>query len=112
MAGMFYSLKEAAAKLNITEQEVKDLARQGKLREFRDGPNLLFKIDEVEALMADMSDTASKEESPPVEETEEFAEAAESEMTFDPEEVEEPQFGEAEIQEQEMEPEEEITAGA
>lgn len=53
MAGMFYSLKEAAEKLNITEQEVKELAKDGKLREFRDGSNLLFKVDEVETLMSD-----------------------------------------------------------
>ena len=55
MAGMFYSLQEAAEKLNKTEEEVKEIARKGRLREFRDGPNLLFKVDEVEALMSDTS---------------------------------------------------------
>jgi hypothetical protein len=50
MAGMFYSLKETAAKLGKTEQEVRQLAKEGTLREFRDGANLMFKIDEVEAL--------------------------------------------------------------
>ena len=60
MAGMFYSLQEVIAKLNKTEKEVKEIIRQGKLREFRDGPNLLFKIDEVEALISDTSITASK----------------------------------------------------
>ncbi len=50
MAGMFYSLKETAAKLGKTEQEVRQLAKEGGLREFRDGTNLMFKIDEVEAL--------------------------------------------------------------
>ncbi len=53
MAGMFYSLQEAAAKLNKTEEEVKEIIKQGRLREFRDGSNLLFKVDEVEALMSD-----------------------------------------------------------
>jgi hypothetical protein len=53
MAGMFYSLQEVAAKLNKTEEEVQEIIRQGRLREFRDGPNLLFKVDEVEALMSD-----------------------------------------------------------
>jgi len=53
MAGMFYSLKEAAEKLNKTEEEVQEIVKQGRLREFRDGPNLLFKVDEVEALMSD-----------------------------------------------------------
>lgn len=53
MAGMFYSLQEVAAKLNKTEEEVKEIIKQGRLREFRDGPNLLFKVNEVEALMSD-----------------------------------------------------------
>ena len=60
MAGMFYSLQEVAVKLNKTEEEVKELVKEGRLREFRDGPNLLFKIDEVEALMSDTSLMASK----------------------------------------------------
>jgi len=51
MAGMFYSLQEAAEKLNKTEEQLKEIVQGGKLREFRDGPNLLFKIEEVEALM-------------------------------------------------------------
>jgi excisionase family DNA binding protein len=51
MAGMFYSLQEAAEKLNISEDQLKELAQEGKLREFRDGPNLLFKVDEVESLI-------------------------------------------------------------
>jgi hypothetical protein len=53
MAGMFYSLKEVMAKMNKTEDEIAALVKQGRLREFRDGPNVLFKIDEVEALMSD-----------------------------------------------------------
>lgn len=52
MAGMFYSLKETAEKLGKTEAEIKQLAKEGKLREFRDGSSLLFKIEEVEALEA------------------------------------------------------------
>jgi hypothetical protein len=55
MAGMFYSLQGAAEKLNKTEEEVKEIVKKGKLREFRDGPNLLFKVDEVEALMSETS---------------------------------------------------------
>jgi excisionase family DNA binding protein len=53
MAGMFYSLQEAAEKLNISEDQLKEFVQEGKLREFRDGPNLLFKVDEVEALIPD-----------------------------------------------------------
>ena len=72
MAGMFYSLQEVTEKLNKTKEEIEELVRNGRLREFRDGPNLLFKIDEVEALMSDTGVMAS-EQSPaqPQEQTEE-----------------------------------------
>jgi excisionase family DNA binding protein len=66
MAGMFYSLQEAAEKLNLSEEQLKELAQEGKLREFRDGPNLLFKIDEVEALIPEFG--APEPEAPEVEE--------------------------------------------
>jgi len=70
MAGMFYSLQEVSQKLGKTEEEVKEIVKTGRLREFRDGPNLLFKVDEVEALMADTSIMASKESSTGTEEPE------------------------------------------
>jgi len=53
MAGMFYSLEEAAGKLNKTKEQLEEIVQEGKLREFRDGPNLLFKIEEIEALMSE-----------------------------------------------------------
>ena len=53
MAGMFYSIREVAEKLGKSEDEVRQLVKGGRLREFRDGPNLLFKVDEVAALMSD-----------------------------------------------------------
>lgn len=59
MAGMFYSLKEAAGKLGISEEQIKELVGQGKLREFRDGANLLFKVSEVDSLVGDSSITAA-----------------------------------------------------
>ena len=55
MPGMFYSQKETQEKLNINEDQIKALVRQGKLREFRDGPNLLFKVVEVDSLKKDPS---------------------------------------------------------
>jgi excisionase family DNA binding protein len=55
MAGMFYSIQEVSEKLGKTEDEVRQLVKNGRLREFRDGPNLLFKVDEVHALMSDTS---------------------------------------------------------
>jgi excisionase family DNA binding protein len=62
MAGMFYSLQEAAAKLNKTEEQIRELAREGKLREFRDGPNVLFKVDEIDALISDESAAQPEDE--------------------------------------------------
>lgn len=50
MAGMFCSVEEAARILGKTEQELKDMVKQGLLREFRDGPTLLLKVDEIEEL--------------------------------------------------------------
>jgi excisionase family DNA binding protein len=67
MAGMFYSLQEVAKKLNVTENQVTALVKQGRLREFRDGPNLLFKVDEVEALLSDTAVTKSPADSSEIE---------------------------------------------
>ena len=53
MAVMFYSLQEAAERLGKTEDQIRAVVQSGQLREFRDGPNLLFKVDEVDALIAD-----------------------------------------------------------
>jgi len=50
MAAMFYSLKEAAEKLNMTEEQIQQLVKDGKIREFRDGANVLLKAEEVNAL--------------------------------------------------------------
>jgi len=58
MPGMFYSLKETAQQLGTTEDQVKQLVKDGKLREFRDGANLLFKIDEVNGLLSEGVDMA------------------------------------------------------
>ncbi|MBN2272203.1 MAG: hypothetical protein JXN61_16440 [Sedimentisphaerales bacterium] len=53
MAAMFYSLQEAAERLGKTEDQIRAIVQSGQLREFRDGPNLLFKVDEVNALITD-----------------------------------------------------------
>jgi hypothetical protein len=54
MAKMFYTMDEAKAALGKTADEVKQLARDGKLREFRDGDRLMFKADQVEQLKAEL----------------------------------------------------------
>jgi hypothetical protein len=53
MAKMFYTLDETKAALGKNEEEIKQLAREGRLREFRDGPRLMFKADQVDSLKAE-----------------------------------------------------------
>jgi hypothetical protein len=50
MAKMFYTLDETKAALGQNEDQIKQLTREGRLREFRDGPRLMFKADQVDAL--------------------------------------------------------------
>ncbi len=50
MATQFLSMKEACARLGKTEDEVKALVRDGKLREFRDRGQLFFKADDVDRI--------------------------------------------------------------
>lgn len=49
MAKMFYTLDEAADKLGISEQTVKDMAARNELQQFRDGDKLMFKRDQIDA---------------------------------------------------------------
>lgn len=62
MAKMFYTMDETKAALGKSEEDIKQLARDGRLREFRDGPRLMFKADQVEALKgeAGAADTADQ----------------------------------------------------
>lgn len=59
MAKMFYTMDETKAALGKSEDEIKLLAREGKLREFRDGPRLMFKADQVETLKSDAAGLAA-----------------------------------------------------
>ncbi|MHC4125695.1 MAG: hypothetical protein ACYSRR_04480, partial [Planctomycetota bacterium] len=61
MTGMFYSLKETVQKLNKNEDQLKELVKTGRLREFRDGENLLFKISEVDSLLSDTDISLSQD---------------------------------------------------
>src|SRR3954452_16632674 len=54
MAKMFYTLEEAKGAIGRSEDEIKQFAREGRLREFRDGPRLMFKADQVEQLKAEL----------------------------------------------------------
>ena len=50
MAKMFYSLEETAEKLGVSVDDVKALATNGKLQQFRDRDRLVFKRDQVDQL--------------------------------------------------------------
>ena len=59
MAGMFYSLDEVMEKLSKGEDDIKNLIMEGKLREFRDGPKQLYKVEDVDALAGAPADDLS-----------------------------------------------------
>lgn len=50
MAKMFYTATEAADKLGKTEDDLKALAREGKLREFRDAGSVNYKVADIDQL--------------------------------------------------------------
>ncbi|HSV27631.1 MAG TPA: helix-turn-helix domain-containing protein [Sedimentisphaerales bacterium] len=50
MADTFYTVKEAAEKLGKSENALKDMVKNGELREYRDGTNVLFKTEDVDKL--------------------------------------------------------------
>ncbi|MBI1824877.1 MAG: helix-turn-helix domain-containing protein [Planctomycetes bacterium] len=54
MAKMFYTAKEAAEKLGRSEIDLKDLVREGKLREFRDAGTVNYKVGDVDGLVGKM----------------------------------------------------------
>ncbi|MEM1354164.1 MAG: helix-turn-helix domain-containing protein [Planctomycetota bacterium] len=49
MAKMFYTLDEAAEKLGVDAQSIKDMAARNELQQFRDGDKLMFKRDQIDA---------------------------------------------------------------
>lgn len=60
MAKTFYNAKEAAAKLGVSEADLKDHVKKGTLREFRDAGNVNYKSDEIDKLAAQLKAAASK----------------------------------------------------
>jgi len=52
MAKSFCSAEEAATALSTTEEGLKDLVREGKLREFRDGGKVNYKLADIEKVLA------------------------------------------------------------
>lgn len=50
MAKMFYSIEEAAEKLKVSTDQVREMASRGQLQEFRDRDRLMFKREQVDLL--------------------------------------------------------------
>lgn len=61
MAGMFYTIQEVTAKLGKSEDQLKEMVKEGKLREFRDGAKILFKVNEVDAMTGPASTPFAEE---------------------------------------------------
>ncbi len=55
MSQQFYTLEEACEKLGQTEDELKQLVRDGQLREFRDGGQIKYKTEEVDTLAENLA---------------------------------------------------------
>jgi len=53
MAKMFYTTDEAAQRLGVSGDQLKTLISENKLREFRDGARVMFKVDQVDKLASD-----------------------------------------------------------
>jgi excisionase family DNA binding protein len=53
MAKMFYTTEEASQKLGVSGEQLKTLVTENKLREFRDGARVMFKVDQVDKLVND-----------------------------------------------------------
>jgi hypothetical protein len=54
MAKMFYRFEEAKQVLNMSEEQLKQMTREGRLREFRDGTQIMYKADQVDALRSEL----------------------------------------------------------
>lgn len=48
MAKMFYSVEETVQRLNCSQDDLKKFVAENKLREFRDGTKVMFKVDQVD----------------------------------------------------------------
>jgi len=56
MAKRFYNLEETAQLLGASEDEVREMASQGKIQQFRDRDKLMFKREQIDALVSKTDD--------------------------------------------------------
>lgn len=80
MAGMFYSLQEIADKIGAGIQEAEELVKLHKLREFRDGQRVVFKVTDVDSVVVEVAPQDDAEE---ISLLEPEAEAVEEEIQVD-----------------------------
>ena len=60
MSKMFCTIEEVCQKLGKNESEINDMVSSGQIQEFRDGENLIFKVEQID-LLASSDDTGSIE---------------------------------------------------
>lgn len=60
MSKMFYTIEEVCQKLGKSESEVNDMVSSGQIQEFRDGDNLIFKVEQID-ILASPDDSGSVE---------------------------------------------------
>jgi hypothetical protein len=60
MSKMFYTIEEVCQKLAKNESEINDMVSSGQIQEFRDGENLIFKVEQID-LLASPDDSGSIE---------------------------------------------------
>jgi hypothetical protein len=44
---LFYSVEETLEKLDVNPQALTEMVNAGKIREYRDGPKMIFKVEEI-----------------------------------------------------------------
>jgi excisionase family DNA binding protein len=59
MAKMFYTLDEAAQRLGVDIEKVKEMAASGDIQQFRDRDKLMFKRDQIDTLAGGSGDSDS-----------------------------------------------------
>ncbi len=59
MAKMFYTLEEAAQRLGVDTEKVKEMAANGEIQQFRDRDKLMFKRDQIDSLAGGSGDSDS-----------------------------------------------------
>lgn len=64
MAKMFYTIEEAAQRLGVSEDQIKNMAAAGRLQQFRDRDKLMFKRDQVDMIAASAGTAADESGSP------------------------------------------------